>query len=442
MTPWGAILRRLKEYSSAPFARNVLTTLGGAVSAQAITLLSMIVVTRIYQPEAFALAQSITSILTVLCVVACLRYDVAMASADRRDLPTLAVMCAAILLVFSILCALAVLALNRWGIGRLGLDLGAVAVWALPASLITAMTSTGGAHLLIREGAFGALAGGKILQAIAFGVTAIGLSYAFSLSSGVLIADIIGRLMLASALIIAIARRRPFGLPDLSAKGVADVLAKYRRYPLLSLPGGLLNTLGGAFSTVWMLALFDPHTAGSYALVERVLSAPVALVAGSFAQAYQGRLITHLDKGTPGVSADFTRLLRTQALLGAGLVVFLLIASPFLFRFVFGPQWIQAGAFGQIFGFYAGASLVAFPFNIALVLLGRQKQHFLWEVAWFGLLTGAWMIAWFLALRPEEALALVAGAGALAQGLFLLIAFQQLRRRDRELTDAAAAVNA
>lgn len=424
------MLSRVRLLLGSRYVRNIAAVLGGSAGGQLIVLASMPVLTRLYAPSSFAISQSIGALVVALSVVACLRYEMALASGDRDDLGGVVALCLTLLIPAALLAIGFGAVLGAFGLWRSVRGLSDAAVWALPIGLVFTLLASGGSHLLIRSGGFAALARGKLLQALAFAASALAIGLLAPRSTGVMIADLAGRGALALCLCVPAAAWLRSHAVALHPRALLSLAAKYRRFPLYGVPGGLLNVLGGSFNTLWMLSLFDAHAAGSYALVERAVAAPVTLVAASVAQAFQGRLVTHLSEGSAGMADDFLRLLRVQLALGLALAIGLAAVSPIAFPLVFGGQWDQAGAFAQVFGLYVASSFVTFPFNIGLVVLGRQKQQLAWELSWFILLNGAWAAAWALKAPPLTALALVTAGGVAANALFLLRLYRQLRRQD------------
>ena len=76
------IKERLKQGS---FVRNVLTLMTGTALAQALAVLASPVLTRLYRPEDFGILALFMSIVGILSVVACWRYETAIVLTEKDE---------------------------------------------------------------------------------------------------------------------------------------------------------------------------------------------------------------------------------------------------------------------------------------------------------------------------------------------------------------------
>ena len=411
-----------------PFAQNVLRVLGGAVAAQVLVLAAMPLLSRIYSPAAFALSQSFTSIIGTLMAVACLRYDVALTVSRRDETPSLLVLCAGIIFIsVTVLLLLSHLVshqsavlFNTAVLSRLGF-LSAVGLTASTA--LNALT-----FLLIKDRLFAQMAATRVIQSVAFVTVAMMIGILGKNVAGVVVADVTARslafLMTLAFCIPIIGKLGHVGV----LSGIPGIARKYRNFPLISLPGGLLGSLGSAFNTIWMLALFDATTAGSYAIVERIISAPVALIASAVAQVYQAEIVSARTADPALAMEGFMRLARMQVRIGAIPFTLLFLLSPYALPLLLGAQWRQAGLFCQILAPFLFIVFVTFPFNMVLTVLERQHLQLSWEAIRFVLVSGCWVAAKVLRATPVEAVAATAVAGGVSSLIYLAIVYRCLRK--------------
>src|SRR5690606_36452993 len=98
-----------RQYSSAmssPLWKGVVVTGGGTALAQGITIISTPIITRLYIPSDFGLLGIYSSILTILLVIASLRYEYAIpVPKDSSRAATILILCLMIITgVTGILC--------------------------------------------------------------------------------------------------------------------------------------------------------------------------------------------------------------------------------------------------------------------------------------------------------------------------------------------------
>jgi O-antigen/teichoic acid export membrane protein len=423
----------------APFDRffaNVAKLLSGAVLGQAIVILATPILTRLYDPHAFAMLQSFTSAMGILMVVVCLRYDQALTMAKPEDLSPLVSTALLILIVMSLVCSGVAYVFQDRLFGTLGADLPYLWLFSAAGVIVYTLTNSSG-FILVRESRFSSVSTGRAIQGGLF----VLLAFTLHGHGGVVtltIADLLGRICVAAGLVFVVIRHTPGLKLFLPAGEYIRILKTYRAFPLLSLPGGILNALGGMTNTIWMLALFDPASAGAYALVERLLASPTALIVTAMAQVYQAELSPSSTAAARPLAPGFRRLLLMQLRLGIVPALGLALLAPTVFPIVFGPQWHQAAVFCQIMVPLQFASFVAGPFNMVLMLIRRQGLQFIWEILRFTLVTGVWIASAFLKAAPVHALMAVSAAVVIVYATHLTIVYFAVRHRDREMAAQGA----
>jgi len=411
-----------------PFVQNVARVLTGTFVAQAIVVLLTPALTRLFPPDAFAIAQSFTSFMSFMVIVGSLRYDVVLTVVEEDHVRPLLLLCVTCSLLTSIACGLIVgfgsdLAPAGWQLKQFK-DLGLIAFAA------AALVSTTNALIMvtIRDHRFGVVAKSKIAQSGVFVFAALLIGRLTSIRTGLVIADLPGRLAAAGVLSAAVlSRPKMLNLTQDSTR-VWALLKRYRRFPFISLPAGILGSLSVAFNTVYMLALFDVRTAGLYAVVERGISMPVGVLGNAVAQVYQGQLSESLRTAPHRAASEFRRLLVSQIKIAVGPAFLLMIFAPTFIPIVLGERWREAGVFCEILTPFLFVSFVSTPFSFVLLLLEKQRNQLGWEIFRFTLMIGTWYLAHRLSFTPRQALIAVSASGSVVYIVFLTIAHNEIVR--------------
>lgn len=428
MTSLAGLRARLPSLRNSAFLKNVAHTLHGNVIGQVLVVVSLPFLARFFPPEAFALAQACTAVVAIGVIISCFRYEVALTICSDSEVKPLLTVVAIGGIVTPLVLAGGIILVPAGWFQALQLDaLKPVAGW-LALSILVASAGNALSYLTIRVHAFRQMALAKILQAVGFVGSGLLIGFFWPISTGVLIADTIGRTVLMLAIALWLMR---FVSPDIVRTNWRDILGvvkRYRWFPLISLPGSLVSVLAASFNTVWMLALFSPHEAGSYALVERLVLAPAALIGTALQQVYQGQFSSALRNGGQGLKSGFRRLLAGLFALGILPSAALVFLAPILFPLVLGSQWSEAGRYCQIFVPIAFVSVLAVPFNMVLTLMQRHKLQLAWEVGRFLLVTAAWLTTTLVQLSASSALGLVSAATCLAYVGYLVLAYKEVSR--------------
>ena len=425
-------MQRPRFGSLPPFLQNVLVILGGAVGAQLIVLICTPLLTRLYPVEAFGIAQAFTAASATLLFAGCLRYDAALTAAPDEDIDPLILVCLVVGVIMSAVTAAAVTFVGPQVLRKLGLG-GLKHVNLLFAiGMTVAVAGNALTYLLIRAHSFNSMSKGRIAQPVVFLVTALVLGAASFGTLGLVAADICGRGGLALIFMFYYLKgRKTLGLRA-EWRRLRAVLWRYRLFPLVSMPGGVISTIGLSFNTIWMLALFDVKVAGAYALVERTAVMPTGAIASAVGQVYQGQLSHALQTGSAFLRRGFHNVLVGQIKLAAVPTLIVFVIAPWAFPVIFGDKYFLAGSLCQAILPLIFASYLAAPFHMVLVLMERQRAQISWEIARVLVIAATWYFVHLAKLPPVPALRIISGLSALSYVVFLLICEHELLLRERE----------
>jgi O-antigen/teichoic acid export membrane protein len=122
--------------------------------------------------------------------------------------------------------------------------------------------------------------------------------------------------------------------------------------------------------------------AGLYALTQRVVAAPVSLLAASVLEVFK-RESVHEFQTLGHCSSAYRYTFKALLLLGVGPALVLLLFSPTLFSWVFGPAWREAGQLAQYLAPLCLLNFIASPLSYVFFVAGKQKVDLVWQIALF-----------------------------------------------------------
>jgi O-antigen/teichoic acid export membrane protein len=159
------------------FLRAVLVLVSGTAFAHAITALSLPILTRLYTPADFSTLAVFSSLLSIVAVAACLRFDIAIpipgGDSQAFNLLTLAIGCS---VAIAVVAGASVLLAPSWlpeVIGRLDLQ---PYLWLLPIGILTAGSYSALQNWFVREKDFSLIARSRVAQSAASAGTQIGMA--------------------------------------------------------------------------------------------------------------------------------------------------------------------------------------------------------------------------------------------------------------------------
>lgn len=397
---------RLRLATSGALVRSVGVLVGGAAAGHLLTAATMPLATRLFSPEDFSVAATFSSIVGLLVVAACLRFELAIAlpDGDREalDLLGLAVLSS---VAVSILLAASIAVLPSSVAARLDQPGIEALLWLVPVA-----TLMGGVYLalqmwFVRKSAFPRIARSRVIQSALANGGQIGLGAVGVAPLGLVIGQILnvggGSLVLGAAFL----RERPRLWREVTWSGMWDAARRYSRFPRYSVWEALANSASIHFPILLIASLAPVAEVGFLSLSIFLMQAPMALFGNAVGQVY---LAEAPQAAREGRLAPFTlRMVQNLFRMITAPIAAAAILSPALFAIVFGAEWARSGELVAWMAPWFVLQFVTSPIATALHVEGRQRIAMALQV--FGLLfrTAAVIVASRVAgLGVSEAYAL------------------------------------
>jgi len=369
------------KLSLPTFWKHVITVLGGALGAQALPLLAAPLITRMCTPADLGAFSLWLAMVAVAAIGATLRMETAMildhAPAQQRT-------CFG--LVFYTASVTAVLVTGLAVLAHLA-DLPALRQLSWPALLtvgaatwLTANMQTTLAYATSHN-AFGKAARAKVWGAGTIAAGQLLLLASGAQALGLLLGQLIG---LATGLLVARRLLRPPRVrPVLRlGKDARAYLRRHRKFWRYALPSNLLNSLVGQLPLILIGLRHGALAAGLFALTQRVLAAPVSLLAASVLEVFKRESVQEFQT-VGNCKRAYRYTFKVLLLLGMLPSLTLLVFSPHLFAWVFGPAWREAGELAQILAPLYFLNFIASPLSYVFFVTGKQNVDMWWQVTLF-----------------------------------------------------------
>ena len=386
--------------------------------------------THLYGPDVFGTFAVYGGLHAIFAGVFTLKYDLAIvmpaddATARRLTFTTMGLSAG-----FSALAALALV------IGALIVGQMPPVHWmALPCGAITAAALTATQQWGARGNSYGDFAAGQVLGALV-NVTlasAIG-AWMDGAVLGLLTGFVVGQ---AAAVGYAVVRHPPArGWPTMSE--LTDAAKAFRAYPLHVLPSRVVLTVGASLLPLVGERLYSLDEVGLYALANRLLLAPGALIGGAVSEAFRAELVQRLRRREQN-EIFVVGLFARAAAIATVLIAAVAVVGPLLFGTIFGDRF---GAAGELLPGLAPLALTGFlmvPVTHLLVTTGRTRVDLVVQLVANTLPVGGLVVSWRLGLPFSQAIWLVSGGSLLALGGAVVVVRRVLRELDAITTTAGA----
>ncbi|WP_426101985.1 lipopolysaccharide biosynthesis protein [Massilia sp. TSP1-1-2] len=363
------------------FWKHAATVLSGTVAAQALPLLVAPLITRLCTPADMGAFSVWMGIVAIAATVATLRLEAAMIldhdTADQQTCFGVVAYASTVLAVGLTLCALLA---RLWDLPQ-ARDMSWFALLTLGvAAWLTAYTQTVLAYATSKH-AFGKAALAKVCGAGTVALGQLALLLAGIGGNALLLGQVIGLAsgLAAGMLLLAPPRARISIKPTLAQRNYLHKHASFWRF---SLPAGLLNIVAGKFPLFLIGVKYGLPAAGLYALTERMLTAPISLLAASVLEVFK-RESVHQFQTLGNCRQAFRGTFKALVWLGCGPALLILAFAPDLCAWIFGQPWREAGEFARILAPLYFMNFVASPLSYVFFVAGKQKVELMWQVALF-----------------------------------------------------------
>lgn len=376
------ILKQLfSRIGKSDFIKNSLTLSGGVAIAQALPFLFYPVLGRIYSPAEFGLLAVITSIVSVLSVAGSGKYESGILVAKDKDE-------AASLAILSLLVGAVVMAV-LWPIFQFFLG-ERMSVWlnepglskwlfVCPISAFSIIVFNVYNEWCVREKQFKALSINKIVNASATTLGKLFFGFVRLVSQGLVIGDMVGRIVSALGCAFRAIYSDGATFRKVRLHGVLESASKYKEFPLYTMPGRLLNTLGQSMPVLLLTAFFSSEESGFFSMAMMVFVLPITVVGNTLGDVYRQKANEEY-KSSGQCRQSYDKLLKTTLLMGVGSLAVLVWFLPWLMRIILGAEWYVAGEYAQILAPAMVLSFIANPLSGLFIIANKLRQFFLWQV--------------------------------------------------------------
>jgi len=363
---------------SNSFSGNVLKLMTGTVLAQALGILVMPVVTRLFVSEAFGILAIFSSMTGIVGVIVCLRYELAIMLPESHEEATniLAVSILSVIFMTSI-SALIVWLGSEEIIGLLHAPQLKNYLWLVPVTIFVQGVFLALNYWNSRTEHFGRLSVAQVISSLTTQTTKLAAGFAGFVSGGVLIGTtVLGSIVSTGMLSGQIWRDdKKFFLNHIHWKDIRKGCVRYKKFPLIDTWGGLLNSISWQLPALMLSSFFSISVVGFYFLGLSMIKAPLSIISGALSQVFFQKACD--EKNIKGNCAELIeKLIDKLMFIGILPTVILSIAGEEIFVVVFGERWIAAGFYTQILAPWIFFWFISSPLSYLFTVYERQGLSF------------------------------------------------------------------
>lgn len=370
------IRNRIRQLSGSEFLKNLGKMMSGAGLAHLLVLLLIPVITRLYTPAEIGVYSTYASMFIILMAVASLRYEFAtLVPPNHLAANNITVLAAVVSAGFNLLLLLVLLVFGEGIAAALNIEALGRLIYLLPLSLLSFNGFLILKYSLNYHKKYGAIAGGKVMEASSTGGAQISMGWAGLQEAGLVAGKLIGDVASMLFLLWQRWRMQESVTAGVSPRRMMAMAKRYKSFPLYNMPHALTTASSNNFPVLLFNTYFSEAIAGFYAMAMRACYSPVQIAGQSAYQVFSQRLAEkhgQHDRILPFIRS--TTLL--MAAIGLAGFLPLFVISPPLFAWALGPEWEVTGQMVRYIIPYIFMVFILRPLNFIPLLTNRQGSAF------------------------------------------------------------------
>lgn len=356
--------------------------IGTAVGQMGSVILSP-ALTRIYSPDEFGVLGIYMMVISVMSLVACLRYELAIPlTKTEEETANMLGVCLISLFLINALIALILYPIDSvpeclkssfgllWEY-RLMVPLGmfVIGAYQIMVSYATHMQN------------FKIISQTKIYQGYGGPMSQIILGLANTHVWGMIIGFVIGQSMGASMLVKKLIPHPKQVMKSMSMSGIKAMAYRFRNFPLISSFSSMINMLGG--NNILFLAIpmiyHSTVITGFIFLINRIVERPLLMVSTSILQVYMGDAYKTQSHDRDAMRDRFLKVLKFQFIIVSGWLFLINSTASFLIPFVFGEDWRDSVQYIYILSIAYLPQMTMHAVTHTLQILEKQKLAVIYD---------------------------------------------------------------
>ncbi|MCB9211132.1 MAG: oligosaccharide flippase family protein [Ignavibacteriales bacterium] len=418
------IVEVITKIFSNKYYKNILILAGGSSIGQVILLVVSPILTRLYTVDDFGLLAVYSSIIGILGIIVALKFDLALMIPDNdKD---------AVILLFlaisGVLLVSTIFGLVTW-IFRIQIEQllkipnFSNYIWLIPIGLIGSGIYLTLNYWAIRKKSYTIISRTKIAQGLSAASSQVGFGLVSTGPLGLIIGSIFG----SSAGVWSLSKlikKENLDINKISVSNIVKVAKRYKDFPLISVPGALLNNSGVHVPVFFLTIIFDPVVTGLYSLADRVIRSPLSIIGKATQEAYLGEFSDILRLKPSSLLNLFKDTSRQLFYISIAPILGAFIFGPIAFKYIFGENWQIAGEYVRILSPMLLFRFITSPLIHTLNLLEKQRILMIWEGLRLISIIGIFYFCYLFALSATLTMILYSIVGSISYiAIYLLILF-------------------
>ena len=358
--------------------KNVSYVAGAALVAQAINIIMLPLLSRIYTPSDFGVLSVYTSVVGILTMFTGLRYYLAipLPKQEKYARALLYVTGFAHCVFVVVLLAVAYCA-GDYILEKTHLSALRPYLYLIPLGVFATGAYTIATQWAVREGFFSTIGWTRILQAICGNGAKLALGVIGYKPVGLLLGAVIAQGCGSSGIFHASVKKKSLTLA-LSLTDIRRSIVKYRNFPIYDMWTAVVNVVGQNMPQLFLSFYYSLNIVGFYTMAVSLLSLPISIVGAAVGQVFVQRGAQAKYNGT--LASFSEKAYYIMLTISMYPIMALSLLAPILFSFFLGTQWEESGLYAIVLSPKVAYSMTYFPLCMLYAVGDRIRESFYHEI--------------------------------------------------------------
>ena len=352
------------------------TVMSGVAIAQAVTLLAMPFLARLYSPHDFGLWALFLSIVNIIGSISTARLEMAIIL-PKEDDKALNLLAGSVIISFIVsFLSLAVLVVFYEGILSYfeNPEIGPY-LYLAPLSIFFQGVYQSFNYWAIRNKRFKRNAMGSASRSITTAGGQLALGFTKTGATGLILGTIIGFFVSMMVLIWGFLKEMGSYIQKVNIKKIKSNISTYKEFPLINTPHAFVGKFQESGLIFFIKSFINVSIVGQYSIAMRVLTAPAGLLAGSVDQVFFEKASRQYEEGK-SLKPMMYEIHKKIFLIGFPFFLLLMVFAPQLFEIIFSSEFREAGVIAAILTPWLFLNFIASSTQSLFLILGKLKQVF------------------------------------------------------------------
>jgi O-antigen/teichoic acid export membrane protein len=354
------------------FLKNVLKLVSGSVIAQALGILLIPVITRLYSPDDFGILQIFTSISSIIAIIACFSYQLSIMLPDKdEDSANIVALCVILIIITSTIAGIISFIFANQIAEYLNTPLLSNYLILIPFAVFVNGIFIIMNYWLSRKIRFGVIAGARVSNTVSNKFVQIGGTMGDASPFGLILGTIIGYTV-ANILMFRSMTKDLIYFKRISMNTMKKLAIRYKKFPMYTSWSIAANTISIQIPSFMLAFFYSTTVVGHYALANQAVNLPMGLVGSAIGQVFFQKVSEEKNR-TGDVKSIVVKVYKKLISIGVFPMLVLMILGEELFSFIFGPDWVVSGTYVRILIPWMFLVFIASPLSTLYSVFEKQE---------------------------------------------------------------------